>query len=52
MQGQSHGSVVIISSVNQQDEVSGHADSVVSSKWVCTEVPFYCTWADHSSVLP
>lgn len=29
MQGLSHGSVVIISSVNQQDEVSGHADSVV-----------------------
>lgn len=51
MQGLSRGSVVIISSVNQQEEVSGHADSVVSSKSVCTEVHFYCTRADHSSVL-
>lgn len=32
MQAFSHGSLVIISTVNQQDEVSGHADSVVSSK--------------------
>lgn len=51
MQGLSHRSVVIISTVNKQDEVSGHAEFVVSSKWVCTEVSFYCTWADHFSVL-
>jgi len=34
---------------NQQDDVSGSNDSVVSSKWVCTEAPFYCTWVKPSA---
>lgn len=37
--------------VNQQDDVSGSDDSVFSCKWVCTEVPFYCTWVDPFGVL-
>lgn len=47
----SHDSLVIISSANQQDDFSESDDSVVSSKWVCTEVPFYCTWVKPSAVL-
>lgn len=50
MQVFSHDGLVNISSANQQDDVSGSDDSVVNSKWVCTEVPFYCTWVKPSTI--
>lgn len=40
-----------VSLVHQQDDVSGADDSVVSSKWAWTEVPFYCSWVDPYLML-